>query len=164
MRVTKMKLFIRTMFWTVISIYSFTSCSSVLVKVEPSDELDLYRKHLVEFTDGKLGTSNTVLGFNAGKKPSNIMGSCRGFNFNYFGPSIDINKDKWYDLSILRAFILIAHEYRHCECRGDVANHIEGTFSDGCESHYMNSYLVSQQCAERHKKVYLEQIKKGCEG
>jgi hypothetical protein len=142
---------------------SYLSCSSNFIKADythkkSSPELEGYREYIYDLTEGKLGNPDFSVGFI--KERDNLLGECT-FVLPFFNKEIDIVGIKWLFLSQKRRILLIAHEYRHCEC--DHYYHINDKFKDGCPKSYFNEYLPDDECVESHYVEYLSEIKRGCD-
>ena len=141
-------------------------CSTRAIKFQPSHEkltpeLEKYRGYVYNLSEGKLGTNEYSLGFIKTPKDSpKLLGECT-FVLGHLNKEIDIVEDKWYFLSHNSKILLIAHEFRHCEC--NQYYHSEEYFLDGCSKSYMDSYLPDEFCVEDHMEHYIDELRRGCE-
>jgi hypothetical protein len=144
----------------------YIGCTSGSIKPEaihkvPSTELEKYRKIVQEISNNKLGTKDFTIGFiKAPKKVPNLLGRCT-FILNNFNKEIDIVESAWYDLGYAEKIILIAHEFKHCEC--NMYYHIKDKYSDDCPKNIMNEHLPIGLCIVTHLNDYMADIRRGCE-
>jgi hypothetical protein len=143
----------------------YTSCASDAFKFKPNHttvnkELDKYRAKIYKMSKGKLGTKNISLGFiKTPKDKQELLGVCT-FILPKFQNEIDITVPSWYYLSDRRKLLLVAHEYRHCEC--DHYYHTDEKLEDGCPQSIMHTYLIEDKCVNRHFGRYVDEIRRGC--
>ena len=145
---------------------TYLGCSSNFIKMDythkkATPELEKYREYVYKITDGKLGDRDFSIGFiELDLKRHTLLGECT-FVLPYFNKEIDIVGIHWLFLTEKRKILLIAHEYRHCEC--NQYYHNNDKFKDGCPKSYFNEYLPDDECIESHYTEYLSEIKRGCD-
>lgn len=144
----------------------YLSCATEVIKYNPThlvpdSKLELHRKNIYAISNGRLGTGDYTLGFiKAPKDIPNLLGVCT-FTLSNFSKEIDIVDPAWYGLSNARKMILVAHEFKHCEC--NYYSHTDEVFSDDCSKSIMGEFLPSEMCVKKHFDVYLAEIRRGCE-
>lgn len=142
------------------------SCSSGFFRLDyvhkkNSPELERYRKTLYEISKGKLGNPDYSIGFIARSiNNPNLAGQC-SFVIGKMNKEIDIVKEYWQNVTVAERLLLLAHEYRHCEC--NYLSHTSDYYLDGCSKSYMDSFTIDTRCIKLHLNDYLNEIRKGCE-
>lgn len=143
----------------------YSGCSHGVLKSTPTHnkltpELEKYRGFVNIISNGGLGNRDITLGFRKyDSKNSGLLGVCT-FTLLTLGKEIDIVEEAWQYLSHNEKLLLVAHEFRHCEC--NEFGHKEVYFSDGCSKTIMHKYLQDSKCIEKHIGDYLEEIRRGC--
>ena len=146
--------------------FLYSGCSHGVIKSSPvhkklTPELEKYRGYVKDISKGKLGNKEISIGFRKySKDDPNLLGVCT-FTLENLGKEIDIIKEAWDYLSHDEKLILVAHEFRHCEC--NEFGHKEEYFSDKCSKTIMHKYLPYGGCIKKHMDNYLEEIGRGCD-
>ena len=124
----------------------------------PSKELEDYRTKLLEMSGDKLGTYMIPLNFIEPEKykdGTELVGRCRIGLFK----SVDIVEAKWYSLIERRKLLLLAHEFKHCQCFEKHTDDMIGK----CPKSLMHTYTMSNDCAIINWNRYKKEIERGCE-
>jgi hypothetical protein len=147
--------------------FVYVSCSTLKQKVDgidPELEDPLAMVYLV--SNGTLSRTIKHVGFFKEETEEEdgykVIGTCSWFtNWDNIAliPQIQLHRETWGRYTNTQKIILLAHELYHCECDGD---HKDEYFEDGCQAHYMHSYMPSKSCINDHWEEYSKQIKKGC--
>ena len=131
--------------------------SCTLASHNPSPELEDYRYKILKMSDGKLGHTLIPLNFIKPEKlkDGDLLGRCTKAGFIKW---VDIVETKWYTLTERKKLILLAHEFKHCQC---YATHVEEKIGD-CPKSLMNSSMISNKCAIDNWSRYEKEIRRGC--
>lgn len=133
-----------------IFLYIFTSRRLI----KPNPELERYRAEINMLSKGDLGKLNTLIEFK--ELENDILGMCNGIT-----RTININSKYWDYLDQRERFILIAHEFFHCDCPKYEHND-KLTKYDICPESYMSSKAGTKSCTFFYFQQYLNQIAQGC--
>ena len=143
----------------------YSGCSHGVIKSKPihtklTPELEKYRGYVQKISKGKLGNKEITIGYRKfNDKDPNLLGVCT-FTLENLGKEIDIVEEAWQYLSHNEKLLLVAHEFRHCEC--NELGHEERYFKDKCSKTIMHKYLPDRGCIKKHMNDYLEEIRRGC--
>lgn len=144
----------------------YSGCSHGVLKSTPihtklTPELEKYRGYVQKISNDKLGNREISIGFiKRPDKKLNLLGVCT-FTLDNLGKEIDIVEEAWQNLTHDEKLLLVAHEFRHCEC--NEFGHKEVYFDDGCSKTIMHEYLSDLKCVKKHMNSYLAEIRRGCE-
>lgn len=143
----------------------YSGCSHGVIKASPihkklTPELEKYRGYVNIISNGSLGNKDITIGYRKySKDDPNLLGVCT-FTLENLGKEIDIVEEAWQYLTHNEKLLLVAHEFRHCEC--NELGHEERYFSDKCSKTIMHKYLPDDRCIKKHIGDYLEEIRRGC--
>ncbi len=143
----------------------YSGCSHGVIKSKPihtklTPELEMYRGFVQKVSKGKLGNKKISLGFRGyNDDDPNLLGVCT-FTLSNLGKEIDIVEEAWHYLTHVEKLLLVAHEFRHCEC--NELGHSEDYFEDKCSKTIMHKYLPDLKCVKKHMNEYLAEIRRGC--
>lgn len=152
-------------------VFATLSCSSIRKYIYSSnkgihEDLKFYVDKVNELNNGAFSKVEDISFYDEAPSKqdgSYTIGYC-AFNFATFKPFVKINNHWWRNQSEKSRILLMAHELRHCSCKGKKMMHIDGVEGAfGCPSHYMHFQMASKLCIMFNYNKYVEQIKKGCE-
>lgn len=78
-----------------------------------------------------------------------ILAQCLLFTKDYYPPIIDVDPDKWNNLSKTEKRILIFHELGHCILKRKHIDHYQSI---------MNTYLLDEKKFTKDKKLFMDEL------
>lgn len=82
------------------------------------------------------------------------VGVCRKWSDGY--REIEIDPDAWDRFSENKRINLIFHELGHCVLN---RKHVNIRLEDGCPASFMDEYIISDQCLDKHMDEYIEELR-----
>jgi hypothetical protein len=125
----------------------------------PNEEIESYRKYLLNLSDGALGNTEVPIGFRDFPKDSTIAGTCN-ISLKNMQYEIDINPKMWDYMIGWEKIFLLAHEFIHT-CPDD-HNTTMMEKSPSCPKYLNHKYLIPVNCLLEHLEYYTGLLKKGC--